>query len=185
MALITVGTAECKVSCDPKDILLTHAVGSCIALVLYDPVARVAGLLHFMLPDSNIDHIKANGQPSMYADTGIPLLLHQAAMLGASNSRLTFMAAGAASMLEQNESFHVGQCNHRALAEIFQSAGIRLQAQHLGGTKARTLRVDVARGRVRIRKPGDSGEDEIVCLGQTQTGSMVRQSRPRRQSRNS
>jgi chemotaxis protein CheD len=169
MALIYVGAAECRVSSDPRDILLTHALGSCIALVLYDPVVKVAGLLHFMLPDSGIDIAKATGQPSMYADTGIPLLLQHAAMLGATSSRLVFMAAGGASMLEPNESFQVGQRNHRALAGIFRSAGINLKSQDLGGSRSRTLRIDVARGRVRIRKLGEGEDSEVICLGQTES----------------
>ena len=165
MAVITVAAAEFEVSRNPKDVLITHSLGSCIAVVLYDPAVKVAGLLHFMLPDSALDVAKATQHPSMFADTGIPLLLHRAALLGATRSRMVCMAAGGASMLQQNESFNVGQRNYLALATTFHAAGIRLKAHDIGGSNSRTLRIDVARGRVRIRKPGGNEEEIVICMG--------------------
>ncbi len=51
---------------------MTYALGSCIAVAMHDPVAKVAGLLHYMLPESAIDAAKAQQNPFMFADTGIP-----------------------------------------------------------------------------------------------------------------
>ena len=59
MSLQVVGIGDCKVSNDPEDVLVTHALGSCIAVLIHDPVARVAGLLHYMLPESSLDPAKA------------------------------------------------------------------------------------------------------------------------------
>jgi chemotaxis protein CheD len=173
MALITVGAAQCKVSSDPRDVLLTHALGSCIAVVLYDPVAKVAGILHFMLPNSIIDIAAAARRPSMYGDTGLALLLDSAAKLGASTSRILLMAAGGASMLEQNEAFNIGHRNCVALAGILEQTRIFLQEQHLGGSKSRTLRVDVARGRVRIKGIGRNEKDIVTCLGQIESNNIA------------
>src|ERR1700731_1162142 len=47
MSLHVVGIGDCKVSNEPEDVLVTHALGSCIAVMIHDPVARVAGLLHY------------------------------------------------------------------------------------------------------------------------------------------
>ena len=69
-----VGIADMKVSDDPKVTLVTHALGSCIGVTVYDPVARVGGMIHYMLPESKMDHKKAKETPLMFADTGIPLL---------------------------------------------------------------------------------------------------------------
>jgi chemotaxis protein CheD len=71
---LVVGISDFQCSNKPEDILVTYALGSCIAVVVYDPVAVVGGLLHFMLPDSTLDQNKAAESPAMFADTGIPLL---------------------------------------------------------------------------------------------------------------
>ena len=55
---------------------------SCIGMAVYDPAAAVGGLLHYMLPDSAIDPAHGSGNPYMFADTGIPLLLDRSAREG-------------------------------------------------------------------------------------------------------
>ena len=52
---LVVGVGDCKVSADPQSELVTYALGSCIAVSIWDPVSKVGGLLHFMLPDSAVD----------------------------------------------------------------------------------------------------------------------------------
>ena len=47
---LTVGVSEMCISKNPGDIIVTHALGSCIGLAIHDPVAHVGGLLHYMLP---------------------------------------------------------------------------------------------------------------------------------------
>jgi chemotaxis protein CheD len=164
MANLTVGIADCKVSNDPRDTLVTHALGSCIAVILYEPVAGVAGLLHFMLPDSTIDTTRALERPYMFADTGIPLLLHRATALGAVRSSMSFMAAGGSSMLEDNGAFNVAERNHQALTSIFQFARLRIKAQDIGGSAPRTLSIDVANGRIHVKRPDSQHQELIHCL---------------------
>jgi chemotaxis protein CheD len=151
MALLIVGIGDCKVSKDPSDVLVTHALGSCIAVLLYDPVARVAGLLHYMLPKSSLDAGKADKSPFMFADTGIPLLLRNACELGAAKSRLVVMAAGGAQMLDPSGTFNIGQRNHVAMKMIFGEAGLIVHREEIGGTNSRTVRIDVATGRMHMQ----------------------------------
>ena len=72
-----------KVSGNIDDMLIIHALGSCIGVAVYDPMVKVEGLLHFMLPDSSLDSKKAKKKPAMFADTGIPLLFKSCYKLGA------------------------------------------------------------------------------------------------------
>ena len=51
MRSVVVGISDCKISGDSEDLLITYALGSCIAVILYDPVVKVGGMLHYMLPD--------------------------------------------------------------------------------------------------------------------------------------
>ena len=69
---IVVDIADMKVTKNPEATLITYALGSCIGVVVFDPLARVGGLLHLMLPESQIDPEKAKRNPWMFADTGIP-----------------------------------------------------------------------------------------------------------------
>lgn len=100
MSPLIVGVGDCRVSSDPESVLVTYALGSCIAVMIHDPVARVGGLLHFMLPESGMDRAKAQLNPFMFADSGIPLLFHGAYELGAEKRRLVVTAAGGAQMMD-------------------------------------------------------------------------------------
>ncbi len=85
MSSLVIGVADCLVSDDPEAVLVTYALGSCIAVVIHDPVSRVGGLLHYMLPESTLDQAKAQERPYMFADTGIPLLFHRPTSWGPSS----------------------------------------------------------------------------------------------------
>jgi chemotaxis protein CheD len=162
MAALVIGIGDCKVSKDPADTLVTHALGSCIAVMVHDPVAKVAGLLHYMLPESSLDAGKAEKRPYMFADTGIPLLLEGVRQLGAIKSRMVVMAAGGAQMMDPNGTFNIGQRNHLAMRKILWKAGVILHKEEVGGTSSRTVRIDVASGRVQLRMPGETERDMVA-----------------------
>ena len=83
MGELIVGISDLKVSNNPADVLITYALGSCIGVAVFDPKARVGGLLHFMLPDSILNPNKARTMPAMFADTGITLLFKSCYAVGA------------------------------------------------------------------------------------------------------
>ena len=70
---IAVGLGEIKLSDDPNTVLVAFGLGSCVGIGIFDPVKRIGGMLHAVLPSSTTN----NNQevPSKYVDTGIPLLL--------------------------------------------------------------------------------------------------------------
>jgi chemotaxis protein CheD len=154
MALLIVGIGDCRISNNPSDVIVSHALGSCIAIVLYDPLARVAGLLHYMLPQSSLDAGSAVTRPLMFADTGIPLLLQGALQLGATISRCLLFVTGGARMLDSNGTFDIGQRNHLAMREILSRMGIRVHQEDIGGTSLRTISVEVGSGHVKLSTAG-------------------------------
>jgi len=162
MCSLVIGIGDCKVSKDPADVLITHALGSCIAILIHDPVAKVAGLLHYMLPESSLDADKAGRRPFMFADTGIPLLFKSACDLGAVKSRMIVMAAGGAQMLDPNGTFNIGQRNHLAMRKILWKAGVIVHKEEIGGTTSRTVRIDVGSGRVQLKTSGAPEQDMTV-----------------------
>jgi len=154
MSNVVVGMADCQVSRAREDILVTYALGSCIAVAIHDPVAGVGGMLHFMLPESSISPVKAGENPYMFADTGIPRLFHQAYQCGADKRRLVVRIAGGAQVMDKEGVFNIGKRNYLALKKILWKAGVLLQGEDVGGDCSRTARLEVGSGRFLLRATG-------------------------------
>jgi chemotaxis protein CheD len=160
---LVVGMADCRVSNHPESVLVTYALGSCIAVTIHDHVAGVGGLLHFMLPESALDRAKARANPYMFGDTGIPLLFQAAYKLGGEKRRLTVTAAGGAQMMDQQGVFNIGRRNYLAMRKIFRKAGVLLWAEDVGGLASRRLRLEVGSGRVWLCGPGEPERDLLAA----------------------
>jgi chemotaxis protein CheD len=149
-----------KVSNDVDSVLITYSLGSCIGIAVYDPVARVGGLLHYMLPDSTIDSEKAKKNPYMFADSGIPSLFRSAYKLGAKKQRMQVIVAGGAQVLDQQGFFNIGKRNYMALRKIFWKNNVMIKHQEVGGSCNRTLKMAVRDGHAWLKVSG-KGEIEI------------------------
>jgi chemotaxis protein CheD len=160
MTQIVVGVADCHISDNPDGVLATFALGSCIAVAVHDPVAGVGGLLHFMLPESAIDRAKAETNPYMFADTGIPLLFRASLERGADRKRLVVHLAGGAQMVDDGGVFNIGKRNYLAAKKLLWKHGIMIQGEAVGGCSSRTVRLEVASGRFWMRE-GAISEREL------------------------
>ena len=152
---IVVGVADAGISDDPSSTIVTYSLGSCIAVCIADPVARVAGMLHFMLPDSKIAPEKAAANPCMFADTGIPYLFREAYRLGADKSRIVIKAVGGAQGADATGLFAIGKRNIVAMRKIFWQNGVMLTRSDLGGSGYRMATLEVGTGAVRVKMTGD------------------------------
>lgn len=149
-----IGVADMKVSDNLESSLVTYSLGSCIGLVIYDPYARVGGMLHYMLPESKIDKEKATAKPYMFADTGIPRLFKAAYQLGAKKQRIKIFAAGGAEILDQKGFFNIGKRNYMALKKIFLRNKVLLDKEEVGGNVNRTVRLEMATGDIFMKTSG-------------------------------
>ena len=154
MKHFVVGVADGLVSSESETTLVTYALGSCIALAICDPVNGVGGLVHFMLPESALDTAKAEKNPWMFADTGIPLLFQRAAECGADRRKLRIWAAGGSQLMDEAGVFNIGKRNYLATRKLLWKAGVMLSGEDVGGTISRTVRLDVAAGQFWLRIPG-------------------------------
>ena len=157
---IIVGMADMQVSKEPGAMLISFALGSCVGVVLYDPLVRVGGLLHFMLPDSQIDPQKSQNNPWMFADTGIPLFFREAYKLGAEKKRIRVKVVGGSQVLDDSSYFNIGKRNYMALRKIFWTNNVLIHAEDIGGSVNRTIRLEIGSGRVWVKTSGD-GEREL------------------------
>lgn len=149
-----VGISEMAVSDKPEDTIITYSLGSCIGLTLYEPRMRIGGLIHCMLPLSKIDPARALERPCMFTDTGVPLLLTTLINMGAEKRNLIAKVAGAASLLDNNGSFNIGERNQVILRKLLWKNQIMIQGEETGGTKARTMSLNLDTGVTLLRSGG-------------------------------
>jgi len=159
MDQIVVGVADCATGDTPTQVLTTYALGSCIALAVYDPVSRVGGLVHYMLPDSAMEGVRRSN-PCVFADTAIPLLLERVVGRGAEVRRLRTYAAGGARMIGAEPVFEIGRRNAQALLRELSRAGLSLEKEAVGGAVSRNLRLTIGTGTVRIWESGRPGHGD-------------------------
>lgn len=155
-----VGVADMKTSNRLEDTIITYSLGSCIGVVIYDPVARAGGILHYMLPDSSIDAAKAKAKPFMFADTGIPRLFKESYTLGAKKSRIRVFIAGGAEILDQKGFFNIGKRNYMALKKMLFRNNVLVDKEAVGGNVNRTVRLEIATGHIYVKTSG-AGEERI------------------------
>ncbi|MEA4857039.1 MAG: chemotaxis protein CheD [Solidesulfovibrio sp.] len=154
---IVVSISDMKVTGRAKDVLVTHALGSCLGLAAYDPRAGVAGLIHCLLPLAR-DGKATLKNPYMYVNTGVPQMMRAMFGRGASRENLILKAAGCGRMMHISNQFDTGANNFAALEKLLQVNDMRLAAEDVGGTIPRTMRLYAETGRVVISSCGRSWE---------------------------
>jgi len=157
---LIVGVSDMKVSNDREAILITYSLGSCIGVAVYDSVARVGGLLHYMLPGSSLDQDKAIKNPYMFADTGIPALFKAAYKLGAKKQRMKVVVVGGSQVLDSKGFFNIGKRNDIAIRKMFHKNNVIIDYRDVGGTVNRTVKLAVNNGDIWIKVSG-RGERKI------------------------
>ena len=122
-------------------------VGSCVAIVLHDPVSRTAALAHVQLPTSVDQAVSELGR---YADTAVPELVRL--LQERSGPRVSPVAhiAGGADMFPVSQARSVGRLNVTAVKSLLLSHQIPIITEHCGGTLARRLVFDIRLGRLQI-----------------------------------
>ena len=150
---LTVGIAGMKILQWDGE-LITYALGSCIGICLYDPAVKLAALIHIMLP-INMEAGRKNTMK--YADTGIRETLKQLEARGARKPRLVAKIAGGAKMFEVSGSSGLGNIGQRNIESVHMNLrreGIRIIAENVGGSVARTLSFFPGTGQGQIRAYG-------------------------------
>lgn len=155
---IIVGVSDMKISNDPEAVLVTYSLGSCIGVAIYDAVAKVGGLLHYLLPESKLVPEKAVKNPYMFADTGIPALFKAAYELGAKKQRMKVIVVGGSQIMDQAGFFNIGKRNDIALRKMFHRNNVLIDYRDVGGVVNRTIKLEVKTGDVWIKVSGQGAK---------------------------
>ena len=154
MNTIKVGMADLNV-CKSPDMITTLGLGSCVGITLYDPVTKIGGLAHVMLPDSTA--IRNNTNIAKFADTGIDELLKRVIAAGANRTRLQAKIAGGAKMFAvsgTSDMGRIGDRNAEAARAKLKELGIRLLVDETGLNFGRTIELYCETGELHIKAVG-------------------------------
>lgn len=157
--IIKVGMADLNICFSPNG-LTTLGLGSCVGIALRDPVLKMGGLVHVMLPDSTAIRGSATNL-AKFADTGIEELIRQMEAKGARRSRMTAKLAGGAQMFSfdnKSELVRIGERNVEASKKKLAELKIPILAEDTGRTYGRTV----------IFYP-ETGDYVIRAVGRSQT----------------
>ena len=156
---LVIGLGEMQVSKEPSAVLTCLGLGSCIGFSVYDPMVKVGGMVHIVLPSSDG---RETNTPAKFADMAIPNLLDAMSDLGSTNRSLVIKMAGGAQMsLAKGGSgiFKTGERNIESVNAIAQKHGLRIAASDVGGHSGRTLRLFVSSGQVTVTTAGTQTQD--------------------------
>lgn len=162
MSEINVGLAECAVSRNPEDVLVAYGLGSCVGVVMIDPVLRLCGLLHAVLPRTSEASRSGELNSHKYVDSGIERMIADLKQAGANPHRLTVRLVGGSNMVmaaNATHPFDIGTRNVEAAQTTLQRLKMPVAATEVGGHVGRTVRVYVAEGRVTVRVIGQKEHD--------------------------
>lgn len=153
---LVISLGEMCVTADPKLVLVCYGIGSCIAFTAFDPVSRIVGMAHFVLPDSAQGNGAAARSPGRFVDAGIRHMLSQLEAAGARQTRTIFKMAGGARMVAPGltGTLNIGERNVKSAKVTTTAVGIRMRGEDVGGTRGRTVRLFAATGRVTVSMAG-------------------------------
>ena len=156
---IIVGLGEVKISEDPETVLACLGLGSCIAISVSDPVSKIGGMAHMVLPDS---HGKTGDKATRYADVAVPQLFESLRKRGAVNSRLVINMVGGAQMSlapGMGTAFKIGEENTAAVLAALAAEGLQPKAVETGGHKGRTMRLFIESGKAMLASAGEESRE--------------------------
>lgn len=154
--MIRVGMADLDI-CLPPNSITTLGLGSCVGIVLYDPVKKISGMAHIMLPDSS--KVRNNSNAAKFADTGLDELLKRVVAAGTQKTALVAKIAGGAQMFafsSQSDTLRVGDRNVEAVKAKLKSMGIKIVAEDTGDSYGRTIEFYPESGELLIKAVGKS-----------------------------
>ena len=140
-----VGIAQMAI-CRAPERLACLGLGSCVAVILYDPSLRIAGIVHVLLPKA-----PANcPTDEKYADTGTRKLIKEMMALGAAKERLVAKLVGGAQMFPSlNLSISdIGKANCQEVRNALREFGIVIVAEDVEGSRGRSAHLNSETGKV-------------------------------------
>lgn len=149
---IIVGISDLNIAMN-DDIIVTHALGSCVGIFIYDPIMKIAGLAHIMLPTIK-EFVNGSSKPEKYADAAIEILIKKMCAAGANKIRLRAKIAGGAQMFAAANNAKlasIGERNVIAVKKELQRLRVPIIAEDTGKNYGRTMYAFAENGNMKIK----------------------------------
>jgi chemotaxis protein CheD len=143
-----VGIAQ-LVLCKAPEQLTCLGLGSCVAVIIYDPITKIGGIVHVLLPKAP----PINSNEEKYADSGIRKLHSKLTEKGVVRDKLVAKLVGGAQMFSSlNIAIaNIGKENIREARNTLRALGVKIVAEELEGSRGRSLNFDSSTGKVTVR----------------------------------
>lgn len=142
-----------------EDVMLVTVLGSCVAACIRDPLSRVGGMNHFMLPDSE----GGAGNSARYGAYAMEMLINELLKHGAARSRLEAKVFGGGAVLAALSSCSVGERNCAFVRQYLALENIPILGQDMGDVYPRRVHYFPASGRVMVRRLPVAHKAEVVA----------------------
>ncbi|WP_080846427.1 chemotaxis protein CheD [Cytobacillus gottheilii] len=152
MEVIKVGIADMNTVKAPQ-LIRTSGLGSCVGVVIYDDLKKIAGLAHVMLPESSLAREQKLNK-AKYADTAITELIDMLLKMGANKSHFRAKLAGGAQMFTfsgSSDLMRIGPRNVEAVKKELARFNIRIISEDTGGSSGRTIEFNPETALLNIR----------------------------------
>ncbi|OGI00717.1 MAG: hypothetical protein A2Y25_11645 [Candidatus Melainabacteria bacterium GWF2_37_15] len=158
MQEIIVKMGDLELTTKPGVILIAPSLGSCVGLAVYDQKSRIAGMVHIVLPDSNVKHnLNTEEKIGKYADIAIPALLGKMLSLGSKRENLIIKIAGGAQMFNlkgDSSIMNIGAKNIEAVENAVKGMNLVVNNADTGGNTGRTLKLNAFNGNFYLKVIG-------------------------------
>ena len=142
------------------DVAITTVLGSCVSTCLWDPIERIGGMNHFMLPGDGASARSAWADSARFGVYAMEVLINDMLRLGADRRRMVAKVFGGAQLLAGFDTLDVGAKNSEFVLEFLRVEGIRLLAKDLMDVFPRKVHFFVDTGKVQVKRlapaPGDT-----------------------------
>jgi chemotaxis protein CheD len=145
-----VGIGDYAISDKEDDIIKTYALGSCVAVTVFSPSRKIAGMVHIALPCSVLPE-EGRTKPCYYAESAVPFLISKICReYDCLKTDLSINIIGGAISLRDDDMFRIGQRNVEVVRPKLRELGLPYDDSETGGTYSRTLSIEVSTGKIRI-----------------------------------
>jgi chemotaxis protein CheD len=133
-----------------EELMLSTVLGSCVSACIHDPVTKVGGMNHFMLPEGDAG---SPGSATMrYGSFAMEVLINELIKAGADRNRLEAKVFGGGAVLSAMQQMNIGERNGTFVLNYLKTEGIPVRAQDLGDVHARRINYFPRSGKVMVRR---------------------------------
>jgi chemotaxis protein CheD len=174
--MVKVFPGEFHVTARPDETLVT-VLGSCVAACIRDPVTKLGGMNHFMLPQGHSSGWGNDPQSTRYGNFAMEKLINELIKGGCSRDRMEIKVFGGGNVIDSISNRPVGTQNAEFVLHFLEAEGLRCAVQDLGGQYPRRIHYIPATGRV-VRRLLGTGDSHVITREETEYAARLLAKKP-------